>query len=219
MSNKRTYGGALGMLGLLGLAAAQAALGGCGRSGGLEDPELPGPGRMVVLSVEPVERERGAVARDDNLLVGGGFSDWWVGASAPQGVFPPSAALSRLEKTDAGMRQVWNAPDTYEELAARARAQAPNLTPGEYEVEVVARGPSGATVSVGIWLEQPDGAVEIDDDFIQMTASQDRVKRFSRRFTLGTGGTLLLTAHAGLGTAPGAEILWHQWRVARTGGG
>ncbi len=219
MSIKRTYGESLAFLGLLGLGAAQIISGGCGRPAGFDDPEMPGPGRMVVLSVEPVERQRGAVVKDNNLLEGGDFADWWVGASAPQGVFPPDGGLSSLEKTDMGMRQAWQASDTYEELAARARAQAPSLTPGEYEVEVVARGPSGATVSIGIWLEQPDGAVEIDDDFIQMTASTDRVKRFSRRFTLGTGGTLLLTAHAGLGAAPGAEIWWHQWRVTRTGGG
>ncbi len=206
-------------LGLFGLGVVLIFSGGCGRPAPFDDPEMPRPGTMIVLSVDPVERARRAAPKDSNLLEGGDFASWWVGASAPQGVFPPDERLSRLEKTDTGMRQTWNAPDTYEELAARTRMQVPNLTPGEYEVEVVARGPAGATVSMGLWLEQPDGAVEIDDDFIQLTASAERVKRFSRRFTLGTGGTLLLTAHAGLGAAPGAEIWWHQWRVTRMGGG
>jgi len=197
---------------------AAVLLAGCGGAPEPLTPDLPAPGSMVTLSVQPLAPPAPAEPAVPNLLKGGDFQSWWAGAPAPQGLSAPDPAFSRLERVQAGVRQVWEASDTYEDLAMRARAQVPNLSPGEYEIEVTATGPTAATVSMGLWLDDPSGAVELDDDFIQIPPAPGLVKRYTKRVTLGAPGSLLLTAHAGLGLVRGAEIVWGGWRVTPAGG-
>jgi len=196
---------------------AGAFLAGCGGTPEPLLPDLPKPGTMVTLSVQPLAPA--AVERTaPNLLKDGDFQSWWAGAPAPKALTAPDAAFSRLERVQAGVKQVWEASDTYEDLAVRARARIENLPPGEYEIELTAAGPTAATVSVGLWLDDPSGAVELDDDFIQIPPAPGLVKRYTKRITLGAPGLLLLTAHAGLGLVRGAEITWGGWRVSPVGG-
>lgn len=196
---------------------AVVCLAGCGGTPEPLVPDLPAPGTMVTLSVQPLAPA--AVERTaPNLLKDGDFQAWWAGAPAPKALTAPDAAFSKLERAPAGVRQVWEASDTYEDLAVRTRARVENLPPGEYEIEVTATGPAAATVSVGLWLDDPSGAVELDDDFLQIPPAPGLVKRYTKRVTLGAPGSLLLTAHAGLGLVRGAEITWGGWRVSPVGG-
>lgn len=196
---------------------AGVCLAGCGGTPEPLVPDLPAPGTMVTLSVQPLAAATVQRAAP-NLLKDGDFQAWWAGAPAPKALTAPDAAFSRLERVQTGVKQVWEASDTYEDLAVRTRARVENLPPGEYEIEVTATGPTAATVSVGLWLDDPSGAVELDDDFIQIPPAPGLVKRYTKRITLGAPGSLLLTAHAGLGLVRGAEITWGGWRVSPVGG-
>lgn len=196
---------------------AGVCLAGCGGTREPLVPDLPAPGTMVTLSVQPLAAATVQRAAP-NLLKDGDFQAWWAGAPAPKALTAPDAAFSRLERVQTGVKQVWEASDTYEDLAVRTRARVENLPPGEYEIEVTATGPTAATVSVGLWLDDPSGAVELDDDFIQIPPAPGLVKRYTKRITLGAPGSLLLTAHAGLGLVRGAEITWGGWRVSPVGG-
>lgn len=193
-------------------------LAGCGGTPEPLLPDLPKPGTMVTLSVQPLAPPTPVEKAAPNLLKDGDFQAWWAGAPAPKALTAPDAAFSKLERVQAGVKQVWEASDTYEDLAVRARARIENLPPGEYEIELTATGPTAATVSVGLWLDDPSGAVELDDDFIQIPPAPGLVKRYTKRVTLGAPGSLLLTAHAGLGLVRGAEITWGGWRVSPVGG-
>jgi len=196
---------------------AGVCLAGCGGTPEPLLPDLPKPGTMITLSVQPLAPAPVETAAP-NLLKDGDFQAWWAGAPAPKALTAPDAAFSKLERVQAGVKQVWDASDTYEDLAVRARARIESLPPGEYEIELTATGPAAATVSVGLWLDDPSGAVELDDDFIQIPPAPGLVKRYTKRVTLGAPGSLLLTAHAGLGLVRGAEITWGGWRVSPVGG-
>ena len=78
-------------------------LAGCGGTPEPLTPDLPAPGTMVTLSVQPLAPPAPTEPAEPNLLKGGDFQSWWAGAPAPQGLSAPDPAFSRLERVQAGV--------------------------------------------------------------------------------------------------------------------
>jgi len=174
-----------------------------------------GPGRMKVLSVVPL-----AVAGQmdpGNLIVGGQFSTWWAGASAPKGFEGPKDDFSTLSKVALGddsfaVEQKWKKPDNPEDVSTQFRAEIGSLTAGtEYLLEVTVEG----YIHIDAW-EMTDKPVLLQRDVIVTAPGPFAAKRYAATVRADTGGTLVLAARSDVNPAEGQVVQWYGWRLTRS---
>ena len=191
---------------LLGCSAPSAAPG-----------DLPAPGTMRVVSVEPLA---GAPEDASNLLVNGYFKDWWAGAPAPSGFGPPAAEFSSLERVvqqDGSIAcvQRWKKSDLgvghtsrfYAELKGAKAEQA-------YELVITAQSVDGCSAVVHAFEIEAEGSapVSVSGDIVIPPAAKTATE-FKHTFSTKKGGQLLLVARAKDKETPPGKIIWGPWRL------
>jgi hypothetical protein len=126
-----------------------AGLSACG-GGAVEDSLYPAPGRMEVVSLEPVEDTR------SNVIRGGDFEKWWSGAPLPEGNFYQPVKRSSVKPVpgnapteSTGLRQTWHEADSPWLPEGRFGFRATGLRPhSRYELTLHARTNSPESIKL-----------------------------------------------------------------------
>lgn len=202
------------------LAGALLLAAGCGRNGGASSASSAGtgnppPGRMKMVNVVPLSAP--GQLDPGNLIVGGQFTTWWAGASAPKGFEPPKDDFSSLTKVgltdDAfAVEQKWKKPDNPDDLSTQFRAEVGSLTPGaEYLLEVSVAG----YVHIDAW-EVTDKPVLLQRDVLVTLPGVYAAKRYAAPVRSDAGGTLILAVRSEVNPAEGQVVQWYGWRLTRS---
>jgi hypothetical protein len=199
---------ALWALGLLVLA-------GCKAPEETPMPELPPPGTLELVSVQPLE----SIQRR-NLILNGTFDEWYAGAPAPTGFNAPQAAQSTLRR-DAevsaigpqGFRAIqrWKKNDS--DTGAKARFGAwVTVQPGtQYELRVLATSWSGGTAVIDIFEETAEGELRILEAQAITVEPEVTIQEYTKTFTAGESTRIFIGSGLPAGVEPAGSIVWHDW--------
>jgi len=201
----------------------------CGSLAGCRESVGPGPGgdlepgTMKVVLVEPVDRGGAEVSPEKakgggNLLLCNDFANWWTGAPAPNGLFPPDGSRSLISRTPEGaIRQEWTRPEDTGLLKQRMRSQPVVLQPGTYRLDVAASGVQPGTVMVTLWREEGQTFVSLPVEPILLLPGSAAAKTYARSFTLDAPAKVSVASEVPAGTPTKAAALWIHWTLQRAG--
>lgn len=192
------------------LNAAVLCLAGCGREGG--DPDMPPPGEVWLIGVEPVQRG-GDTGR--NLLSNGDFQRWWAGAPGPEGFLRPAPSSTLERPVDAppawfAARQIWREPTGA--LEEQLRLDAGILEAGRrYRLTVIAALRRRPAPRIDLWADDGAGNFENVDaeGFILLQSVPDTVKLYQRVFTPERTARYMVSSSGDAGSA----VDWIAWRL------
>lgn len=204
---------------LVGIAAlcASLQLSGCTRGEGVPS-DLPPPGEMRVISVEPISQGPSDL---DNLVPNGNFSEWWAGAPAPTHFILPPPQFSTLERLVEGedhfpCAQTWKQTDRKKGKDKRLHVFVPNIKADtEYEFSVEAQSEDGCTVLLDVY-ECDENREEFEilsfgEPVIPATATTPTW--FTTRFKTQKGGQLAIYPGTVDEEVPPGRIIWYHWHV------
>ena len=210
---------------------------GCAPEPGVEpapQTEMPPPGTMRLLSVEPV-----GPAAPANLIENGGFSEWLAGAPAPSGFVAPKATRKKSKLARAtdvpdasgpAVRQTWRAgdgedsfhdvfgvwatglePEARYRLTARAHNQSKNdllLRAVQYNVPQPADAQAGQAEPVPLGQVLVSPAEAFGDYTFDFTTGP------KRKFCV-----LIFVKSRPEGEKFPAVCVWDEWRLVRISSG
>lgn len=196
---------------------------GCGKSGDRGPGADLAPGTMKVIAVEPVDRAEASDSpaqpgKGGNLLLCGDFANWWTGAPAPNGLFPPDGSRSLISRTpEGGIRQEWTRPEDTGVLKQRMRSQPVTLQPGSYRLSITVSGVDQGAVMVSLWRDDGEAFVNLPVEPILLLPGPAATRTYVRSFTLDAPAKVSVASEAVAGTPPQTAAQWLHWTLQRVG--